>query len=73
MCQVEGSFTRWPCNRAATFAVTIGCVHEHLTTEPMCSGHLDKIGDGEGVCSFCQDCSEPHDCVVALLRQEALT
>lgn len=54
------------CGRASAGRYAVGCIHEHVTTVPLCAGHVLGVAGGDGWCIDCRyHPDEPHECKMA--------
>jgi len=60
---------RVPCERPVVAVLTVGCLHEHLRTGPICAHHIERK---RLCCRACLDHpTQPHDrCPVQTLASE---
>ena len=63
------------CTGTATTRLTVGCAHEHLFNQPVCTSHPEllktPVGKQLGTCRACYDV-DGHTCPMTLLRREPL-
>lgn len=64
-----GNFAGGPCERPPVEIVHIGCVHEHVASDPACARCAEfvrrYIATGELICIKCDESAEPHRCPAA--------
>lgn len=53
VARVPGRFAGGRCGAPAVAVVEYGCLHEHLSTEPVCGWHRDLVLAGETLCARC--------------------
>lgn len=56
------------CGRWAAVIATLGCVHEHVSDEPICQWCVPLLALDTTICRDCQTCSEPHSCEIQVIR-----
>jgi hypothetical protein len=56
ICQVELNAVK-TCTEPASMTATFGCIHEHITTKPMCLNHLLALGGERVLCLKCWNAS----------------
>lgn len=61
------------CGQIAVAIVTVGCVHEHITSGPVCRVCLHTMREAQMGCAPCWLGSDQHDCIRILAREESLT
>jgi hypothetical protein len=63
-----------PVKDLASRHFTSGCVHEHIVTLPLCTGHYDQaVGATDNRALLCTECYEHdwHDCRVVQIKVDA--
>ncbi|WP_433233827.1 hypothetical protein [Actinomadura nitritigenes] len=53
-----------PCLSEATARVQIGCVHEHVTVQPVCDPCAEVACSGEATCRYCEYGEDSHVCAL---------
>jgi hypothetical protein len=65
-CDLRSDYGR--CPLPADVTRTYGCVHEHIVTAPLCTGHIDTLDTLTGwVCDQCYALG--HACPVSLIEE----
>lgn len=63
----------WPgnplCGEPAAALVVLGCVHEHLEQDWLCSRHVALAKQNTLICSECKTGSRAHSCQVFALAE----
>ena len=57
------------CGEPAAAQVVLGCVHEHIEQDWMCSRHAAMAKRNELICSECKTCGLAHSCQVFALAE----
>jgi len=62
------------CYAPTIESVPAGCLHEHVSTRPLCAPHRDALMEGHMDCANCALgalTSEPHRCVLVPVRDQS--
>lgn len=66
LCSINDSWTG-PCQSEGAVSVTTGCVHEHISREPVCDLHLSALMAEPVYCHYCHDV-DGHFCRVGVAQ-----
>lgn len=61
-CSAKPYMTTGTCPNPAEHRITIGCVHEHVKTGPVCTDHLARMLRADNECTDCRIGPSPHRC-----------
>ena len=57
------------CGEPATAQVAVGCVHEHIEQDWLCSRHVAMAKRNDLICAECKTGSRTHSCQVFALAE----
>lgn len=72
LCQTLTLTSRDRCFSAAVVRITVGCVHEHITTGPSCAVHAADAKLADLHCLRCWQVDQ-HACPVIVGREESIS